>query len=79
MLKGAIFDHDGLMFDTEKVWQANWKKEADKLGIELPEEFIKEMHEEVCISLGHTAADYDCASRAMKLGAHHVTHLYNAM
>ena len=39
------------------------------------EEFIKEMHEEVCISLGHTAADYDCASRAMKLGAHHVTHL----
>ena len=43
------------------------------------EEFIKEMHEEVCISLGHTAADYDCASRAMKLGAHHVTHLYNAM
>ena len=43
------------------------------------EEFIKEMHEEVCISLGHTAADYDCASRAMKRGAHHVTHLYNAM
>lgn len=43
------------------------------------EEFIKEMHEEVCISLGHTAADYDCASRAMKLGSHHVTHLYNAM
>ena len=43
------------------------------------EEFIKEMHEEVCISLVHTAADYDCASRAMKLGAHHVTHLYNAM
>ena len=43
------------------------------------EEFIKEMHEEVCISLGHTAVDYDCASRAMKLGAHHVTHLYNAM
>ena len=43
------------------------------------EEFIKEMHEEVCVSLGHTAADYNCASRAMKLGAHHVTHLYNAM
>ena len=43
------------------------------------EEFIKEMHEEVCISMGHTTADYDCASRAMKLGAHHVTHLYNAM
>lgn len=48
-------------------------------NMEGAEEFIKEMHEEACISLGHTAADYDCASRAMKLGAHHVTHLYNAM
>lgn len=48
-------------------------------NMEGAEEFIKEMHEEVCISLGHTAADYDCASGAMKLGAHHVTHLYNAM
>lgn len=42
-------------------------------------DFIKKMHEEICISLGHTAADYDCASEAMGLGAHHVTHLYNAM
>lgn len=41
--------------------------------------FIRELHEEVGISLGHTAADYDCASEAMRLGAHHVTHLYNAM
>ena len=48
-------------------------------NMEGAEDFIKEMHEEVCISLGHTAADYDCASGAMKLGAHHVTHLYNAM
>ena len=48
-------------------------------NMEGAEDFIKEMHEEVCISLGHTTADYDCASRAMKLGAHHVTHLYNAM
>ena len=48
-------------------------------NMEGAEEFIKEMHGEVCISLGHTAADYDCAARAMQLGAHHVTHLYNAM
>ena len=53
MLKGAIFDHDGLMFDTEKVWQANWKKEADKLGIELPEEFKKE----ICGSSGQHMLD----------------------
>lgn len=42
-------------------------------------EFIREMHDEVCISLGHTGADYECASEAMEMGAHHVTHLYNAM
>ena len=43
------------------------------------EEFIQELGEEVVISLGHTGADYVCASEAMNLGALHVTHLYNAM
>ena len=42
-------------------------------------EFIDEVHNEVCISLGHTGADYGTASEAMRRGAHHVTHLYNAM
>lgn len=42
-------------------------------------EFIREVHDEVCISLGHTGAGYDCSAQAMKLGAHHLTHLYNAM
>lgn len=42
-------------------------------------EFIDEVHNEVCISLGHTSADYDTAAEAMRRGAHHVTHLYNAM
>lgn len=42
-------------------------------------DFIDEVHEEVCISLGHTAADYGTAAEAMRRGAHHVTHLYNAM
>ena len=39
MLKGAIFDHDGLMFDTEKIWQKNWNEIATERGITLPEEF----------------------------------------
>lgn len=42
-------------------------------------EFIDEVKDEVCISLGHTSADYETASEAMRRGAHHVTHLYNAM
>lgn len=42
-------------------------------------EFINEMKDELQVSLGHTAADYECSSEAMRAGAHHVTHLYNAM
>ncbi|MDO4339463.1 MAG: N-acetylglucosamine-6-phosphate deacetylase [Eubacteriales bacterium] len=48
-------------------------------NVEEAMEFIDEVHDEVCISLGHTGADYETASEAMKRGAHHVTHLYNAM
>ncbi len=53
MLKGAIFDHDGLMFDTEKIWQNNWKIVADEMGVVLPEEFKKE----ICGSNGQHTLD----------------------
>ncbi|HIY17973.1 MAG TPA: N-acetylglucosamine-6-phosphate deacetylase [Candidatus Blautia avistercoris] len=43
------------------------------------ERFIEELHRETCISLGHTGADYETCKKAMELGAHHVTHLFNAM
>ena len=42
-------------------------------------EFIKELKDEVHISVGHTTADYDTAKAAFEAGADHVTHLYNAM
>lgn len=42
-------------------------------------EFIKEVKNEVVISLAHTNADYDTAMTAFESGASHVTHLYNAM
>lgn len=41
--------------------------------------FIKELSDEVSISVGHTTADYDTASSAFDNGAKHVTHLFNAM
>lgn len=41
--------------------------------------FIRELHGEVQISLGHTAADYETSIKAMREGGNHVTHLYNAM
>ena len=48
---------------------------------ELPRsmEFIKELTNEVNISVAHTACDYDTAVAAFENGAKHVTHLYNAM
>ena len=42
-------------------------------------EFIKAVKNEVVVSIAHTAADYDTAMEAIKAGASHITHLYNAM
>lgn len=42
-------------------------------------EFIKELKDEVAISIGHTSANYSVAMKAFESGAKQVTHLYNAM
>lgn len=51
------------------------------LAPELPGslEFIRALHDEVAVSLGHSEADYDTASAAFAAGASHATHLFNAM
>ena len=41
--------------------------------------FIKEVKDEVHVSLAHTNADYDTALTAFRAGADHAVHLYNAM
>ena len=43
------------------------------------EEFVKRLSNEVHISVGHTASDYETAYRAFELGADHVTHFFNGM
>jgi N-acetylglucosamine-6-phosphate deacetylase len=42
-------------------------------------EFIKKYSGTKIISLAHTSADYEMAVKAVKAGANHVTHLFNAM
>lgn len=37
--KGAIFDQDGLMFDTETIFDQAWTQAAAQLGVTLPEGF----------------------------------------
>ncbi|MBR2669157.1 MAG: HAD family phosphatase [Solobacterium sp.] len=43
MKAGAIFDMDGLMFDTERLYQENWQKIANEMGIVLPGRFAREI------------------------------------
>lgn len=42
-------------------------------------DFIKELKDEVVLSVAHTTADYDTAKKAFDAGARQVTHLFNAM
>ena len=42
-------------------------------------EFIKEVSEDVAVSVAHTTADYDTSLAAFRAGARQATHLFNAM
>ena len=42
-------------------------------------EFIRAVGGEIAVALAHTAADYDTALEALRLGAREITHLFNAM
>ena len=39
MKKGAIFDHDGLMYDTIPIFNQAWKQAAEELGLVYPDGF----------------------------------------
>ena len=36
MVKAVIFDMDGLMFDTERLWDTLWEPACKELGLPLP-------------------------------------------
>ncbi len=40
-LKGAIFDQDGLLFDTEILFQQSWKEAGRRMGVEVPESYVQ--------------------------------------
>ena len=39
-IKAVLFDMDGLMFDTERLYMDAWKKTGEKLGIPIGDEFL---------------------------------------
>lgn len=43
MKKAAIFDMDGLMFDSENVFQKNWRAIADEMGVTLPVDWVSQI------------------------------------
>ena len=41
VFKGAIFDMDGVLFDTERIYQQTWHEIADGMGVSLDNGFVK--------------------------------------
>ena len=71
--EGAVGAREGTIREREGAIGA--REDAQRKGMA----FIRELHKEVVISLGHTSADYDTAKEALAAGARQVTHLFNAM
>ncbi len=43
MIRGCIFDMDGLLFDTERVFQETWQELAEERGIALADSFVADI------------------------------------
>ncbi len=42
-MRGAIFDMDGLLIDSERIWQGQWYEMAEERGVTLADTFPRDM------------------------------------
>ena len=56
MIKAFLFDMDGTVFDTERIYLRGWHLAASELGYEMPDELIEKMRG-TAISLGKSIFD----------------------
>lgn len=43
MIRGVLFDQDGTMFDTERIWYRSWKPTLDEFGLPFPDGLADDM------------------------------------
>ena len=65
MIKGVIFDMDGLILDTEKLYQRFWKEASKEFGYDMPREIalklrsLDKTQKRVSVSLWSTLKNTD--------------------
>ncbi len=81
--KGAQAEENILPPDAEKVLPYADIIRLITFAPEMPggDQFIRTLKEktDITLSIGHTSANYDQAMNAIRLGANHITHTFNAM
>ena len=81
--KGAQAEENILPPDAEKVLPYADIIRMISFAPEMPggDQFIRTLKEktDITLSIGHTSANYDQAMNAIRLGANHITHTFNAM
>ena len=83
MITGAIFDRDGLLFDTETIYQRIWAELADEYGVSLDGNFTRRISGSSGAAAAEIMKEYytvgdagviakKCGARMLELSAEHI-------